>query len=324
MAYQQQNNVKRWSINNNELPLQFQHKYDRFQQSLPENLGQGFTNIFQLDHHLSFMETDYRPSKDLSILNKIDSDEPRLIITLSLKGNSCFSSNQGNTIFFKEGYTTIAAYHSSSGERHYQANKAIMQLRLSLNQKCVERYFGTANLMPLFNKSGIQQISCLPISHQGLIIAQQLLNNQFPQEGRRLFMQGQVMSLLATELMHLWIKPTEHLERFSQKDREIAMEAQDILFLEFKTPPSVEVLAKRVGINQLKLKTLFHHYFNNTPYGLLLEIRMRKAYQLLASNRYHVSVVADIVGYNHSSNFSAAFIKYFGLAPKQVSKRTNH
>jgi len=102
MAYQQQNNVKRWSINNNELPLQFQHKYDRFQQSLPENLGQGFTNIFQLDHHLTFMETDYRPSKDLSILNKIDSDEPRLIITLSLKGNSCFSSNQGNTIFLRK------------------------------------------------------------------------------------------------------------------------------------------------------------------------------------------------------------------------------
>ena len=324
MAYQQQNNVKRWSINNNELPLQFQHKYDRFQQSLPENLGQGFTNIFQLDHHLTFMETDYRPTKDLSILNKIDSDEPRLMITLSLKGNSCFSSNQGNTIFFKEGYTTIAAYQSSSGERHYQANKAIMQLRLSLNEKCVERYFGTANLMPLFKKSGIQQISCLPISHQGLIIAQQLLNNQIPQESRRLFMQGQVMSLLATELAHLWIKPPEHLERFSQKDREIAMEAQDILFLELKTPPSVEALAKRVGVNQFKLKTLFHHYFNNTPYGLLLEIRMRKAYQLLESNRYHVSVVADIVGYNHASNFSAAFIKYFGVTPKQVSKRTNH
>ncbi|MFA5018281.1 MAG: helix-turn-helix transcriptional regulator, partial [Methylobacter sp.] len=86
-------------------------------------------------------------------------------------------------------------------------------------------------------------------------------------------------------------------------------------------PPSVEELSKRAGTNQFKLKKLFHHFFNNTPYGLLLEIRMNNAYQLLESGQCQVGVAADRVGYSHASNFSTAFIKHFGISPKAISKK---
>jgi len=98
----------------------------------------------------------------------------------------------------------------------------------------------------------------------------------------------------------------------------IAKLAREILYHEFKNPPSVEKLSKRVGTNQFKLKKLFHHFFNTTPYGLILEIRMNYAYQLLKSTHCKVSVAADLVGYNHASNFSAAFTKYFGISPKSI------
>ena len=77
-----------------------------------------------------------------------------------------------------------------------------------------------------------------------------------------------------------------------------------------------------MGTNQFKLKQLFHHFFTNTPYGLLLEIRMNNAYQLLETTECQVSVAADLVGYSHASNFSAAFMKHFGVSPKAVSKKT--
>jgi len=48
---------------------------------------------------------------------------------------------------------------------------------------------------------------------------------------------------------------------------------------------------------------------------------MHNAYQLLESTHCQVSVAADRVGYNHASNFTAAFIKYFGISPKVVSKQ---
>lgn len=103
-------------------------------------------------------------------------------------------------------------------------------------------------------------------------------------------------------------------------DKRIAEWARDILSTEFKNPPSVEMLSRQVGTNQLKLKKLFHRCFNTTPYGMLLDIRMEKAYQLLAARRYPVNIVAEAVGYQHASNFSSAFIKYFGVSPKQISR----
>jgi AraC family transcriptional regulator, transcriptional activator of the genes for pyochelin and ferripyochelin receptors len=314
--------AKRWSIRADDLPSQLHRQKNCLCQLLPEEAGAGYSNLFQLDKGLSYIETVYTPSKDLAVLSRIESQEPRMVVTLGLKGRSRFSGNQGDEVVFNEGYTSITAFDSSIGERHYEGKKPLTQLRLSLDKKWFDRYFGENKFMQLFNKGGIQQLSSQPISHQGIIAAQHLLTCAVSSEVRQLFMHGQVMSLLAAELSHLFEKKSENSGKFSQKDREIAKLARDILFHEFKNPPSVEGLSKRAGTNPFKLKKLFHHFYNNTPYGLLFEIRMNKAYHLLESTRCHVNVAADLVGYSHASNFSAAFIKHFGVLPKAISKDT--
>jgi AraC family transcriptional activator of pyochelin receptor len=322
MRETQQITTRRWSIRADDLPSQFQQHKNCLHQSLPEEAGIGHSNIFQLDEDLSYIETLYTPANDLVILSHIESQESRMVVTLGLMGRSRFSGSQGDEIVFNEGYTSITAFNSSIGERHYEANKSITQLRLSMSKKCLDRYFGEDKFTQIFNKSGIQQLSYQPISHQGIIAAQQLLTCNVSSEVRQLFMHGQAMSLLAAELSHLFEEKSENSGKFTQKDREIAKLARDILFHEFKNPPSVEELSKHAGTNPFKLKKLFHHFYNNTPYGLLLEIRMNKAYHLLESTRCHVSVAADFVGYSHASNFSAAFIKHFGISPKTISKNT--
>ena len=317
----QQTTARRWRIKSDELQTQLQQQQNCLHQSLPADAGVGYSNIFQLDEDLSYVETFYTPSKDLAVLSHIDNQEPRMVVTLGLKGHSCFSGNRGDEVVFNEGYTVITTFNSSIGERQYEANKSITQLRFSMSKKWLDRYLGEVKSTQLFNKSGIQQLSHQPISHQGIMAAQQLMTCNVSSEVRRIFMHGQAMSLLAAELSHLCEEKSENNGRFNLKDREIAKSARDILFHEFKNPPSIEQLSKRVGTNQFKLKKLFHYYFNNTPYGLLLEFRMNNAYQLLESTRCHVSVAADFVGYSHASNFSAAFIKHFGISPKSISKK---
>ncbi|MFZ2406591.1 MAG: AraC family transcriptional regulator [Methylobacter sp.] len=308
----------RWSISSDELPLHRQE--DCLHQSLPESLGVGRSAIFQLDQDLSYIETRYTPSKDLAVLSRIEYQEPRLVVTLGLKGQSRFAGDSGDELVFNEGYTAITTIRSSIGQRQYEAHKPTMQLRFSLNKKWLSRYFGENKAAQLFNKSGMQLLNYQPISPQAMYAAQQLLNCNVSGETNRLFMHGQVMSLLAFELSHLFEDPRRPATGFNQKDAVIAKSARDILFQEFKNPPSVEELAKRVGTNQFKLKKLFHHFFDNTPYGLLLEIRMNNAYQLLETRGCQVSVTADLVGYSHASNFSAAFIKHFGFSPKVIQK----
>ena len=275
-----------------------------------------------MDQGLNYIETKYSPSRDLSLTSQNAFNEPRLVVTLGLKGCSRFAADKGDDVLFNEGDTTITSFNSSIGDRQYKADKELQQLRFSLSKSCLSKYFGEKYSIELFKKKSVHTLSYQPISPQGLMAVQQLLTCNVPRETRLIYMHGQALSVLAYELSHLFENKAVDKSNFNKKEKEIAKSARDILFTEFKNPPSVNELAKRAGTNQLKLKKLFHHFFNTTPYGLLLKIRMNTAYQLLESTQCHVSVAADYVGYQHASNFSAAFMKFYGISPKYVSRKS--
>jgi len=310
----------RWRVSNDDLPIHFQTQKHCLHQALPKELGVGYSDVFQLDSDLSYIETHYTPSKDLAVLSQIDCHEPRMVVTLGLKGQSCFTGHDGEELVFNQGYTSIATFNASMGERQYQAHQPVTQLRLSLSKKWLDRYFGEAQSAMLFNSEAVQLLRCQPISTQGMIAAQQLLTAKVAPEVKRVFMHAQAMSLLASELGSLYSLP-QGQKKFTARDKAIALLARDILEQELQQPPSVAELAKRSGTNQFKLKKLFQHFFNNTPYGVLLDIRMNKAYQLLSSTHCQVSVAADLVGYSHANNFSVAFSNYFGVTPKVIAKQ---
>ncbi len=316
---QNQQNRRRWSINTADLSMQQHTNY--LKQVLPKDAGKGYSHFFKLGQDLNYIETKYRPEQDLSLLSQIDNVESRLVVSLGIKGRSRFVTQKGEDVFFNEGYTTITSFNSSLGERQYEAGEDLLQLRFSLSKEYLSRYFGEKKSLLFFKEQGVHNLSYQPITPQGLLSVQQLLANNTQKETQNIFMHGQALSLLASELSVLFNNGEEKLERYTQLDKEIAKTARDILYAEFKNPPSVEVLSKRAGTNQLKLKKLFHHFFNTTPYGLLLDIRMNIAYQLLESSQCQVSVAADHVGYGHASNFSAAFVKFFGISPKLVSRK---
>ncbi|MEE9425686.1 MAG: AraC family transcriptional regulator [Methylococcales bacterium] len=312
---------KRWSIRANDLSLHFDWAKGCLCQSLPESAGKGQSNIFHLDQGLTYIETKYSPEKDLAILSTMDDQEAHFVVTLAISGCSRFVHKSNEDIIFDQGYTTITAFSSSVGVRQYKENQLLTQLRFSLSQKWFDRYFGEQTSSELLSKSGIQMLYYKPISPEGMMAAKLLLNRNVPREMRHVFMHGQAMSILATELNHICEEDLRREKRFNKQDMEIAYEAHEILSREFRIPPSVDELAKRSGTNQFKLKQLFHCFFDNTPYGVLLEIRMNNAYKLLQSTHCHVSVAAYHVGYNHASNFSAAFTRFFGVSPKHIARK---
>lgn len=314
---------RHWSIRSEELESKYLENRLCLHQPLPQIAGSGFTDIYQLDQGLSYIETSYKPARNLAVLSRTNYQDSRMVVTVTLKGCSSFKSQNGDEVLFSEGHTTITSFNSSIGERLYQAGQETTQLRFSISKQWSELYLDEKLSMQLFNKGDIQQLSFRPISLQGISAAQQILACNIDGNLKRLFLQGQAMTLLASELAHLLNGCHPDPEKFNLRDKGIAQAAKDVLVREFRSPPSVNELAKRVGTNQFKLKQLFRHYFDNTPYGVLLEIRMKQAYQLLESTRCQVSHAADFVGYGHASNFSSAFISYFGFPPKHIAKNKN-
>ena len=95
MRETQQKTANRWRIRADDLPSQVQQQKQCLHQSLPEEAGVGYSNIFQLDNDLSYIETLYTPSRDLAVLSRIENPEPRMVITLVFKGTLSFFRQSG-------------------------------------------------------------------------------------------------------------------------------------------------------------------------------------------------------------------------------------
>lgn len=92
---------------------------------------------------------------------------------------------------------------------------------------------------------------------------------------------------------------------------------ESILKENMSEPPSIPVLSKMVGTNELKLKTGFKQIYGKTVYGYLMDYRMDSARLMLNEKDVQIKDVAFEVGYSNPSHFIAAFKKKFGVTPKQ-------
>ncbi|GEM_PF-3556724 len=126
------------------------------------------------------------------------------------------------------------------------------------------------------------------------------------------------------ELLHEWLyalcpspkteQPILEVERFYTA--KVARYIHEHLL----EPLSLEQLARVAKTNESKLQRHFKQMFHQTVFEFITQARLQKAKALLEEGNLSINEVAKAVGYAHQSNFSTAFTKHFGYAPKSVFK----
>lgn len=101
-------------------------------------------------------------------------------------------------------------------------------------------------------------------------------------------------------------------------DREQTGKASAILENNLEDPPSLNELAKHVGVSPAKLKQIFPRVYGMPPYAYLRKLRMKKAMHFLNNKKMSVTEAAYEVGYSSLSHFSCVFAKYFGMKPSEA------
>lgn len=81
-----------------------------------------------------------------------------------------------------------------------------------------------------------------------------------------------------------------------------------------------DVLAREMAVSQSLLYSKIKHLSGESPSDLIRIIRLKKSMELLKVNKYSVSEVAFMSGFNDSKYFSTIFKKYFGKSPSEVNK----
>lgn len=269
-----------------------------------------------LDDGLTVVRSHYQPTRDLAEASAQSDAGPTLVITYGLSGESGFVAEDGSSLRFGAGRTTLAAFAHTRGERHFRAQMAVRQLRLVLNGNALSRYLGEAAVGQLASRKGIRLLSEQPTTAWCRTLLHPLLS---PERTTPVDRHIAALTLAAEHLRSLM--PAQVLSasslRLGAADVEKLSRARDLMHTQMDHALTIPYLSATVGLNECKFKQGFRDLYGATPHQFLLDLRMRRARALLQSG-CQVAQAAYAVGYRHPASFSAAFTRYFRQVPKSV------
>jgi AraC-like DNA-binding protein len=160
----------------------------------------------------------------------------------------------------------------------------------------------------------------IPVSPMMLTVTMSLLNLPLQGELRHQFVGATVEQLLCLALDGL-VQMEKQLSlpiHFTAREIAAVRDVRALLDQQLASPPGIEGLARRFGLNRTKLRSAFRELFGIGIWDYIHEQRMHTSYEQLARGDKSVSEIAASVGYNHLSNFTTAFRRHFGRPPSGV------
>lgn len=294
--------------------------------ALPDDLGPCHVDRLQVDDGIALVYSDYRPRHDIVEESVIDKPVPALTITLGLEGASEYCGSDARVFGFRAGFTTVTAFASSRGQRRYQAEQPVRQLRLVVEAPVLAK-FGLESLLASEDGDATRQLfferSSVAVQQLGQTMLRCHAHPLASPATSRLELQIAALSLLAEQARQLQpvaAAAAPGIRRWRPDDEARLHQARDLVLGQFDKPLTVAWLCAAVGINEFKLKQGFRDLFDTTPHRLLTTVRMQHAWTLLEAGE-PVSRVAYRTGFEHPANFSAAFSRFHGRTPKSVAGR---
>jgi AraC-like DNA-binding protein len=95
---------------------------------------------------------------------------------------------------------------------------------------------------------------------------------------------------------------------------------QKIIEENLRETPTIPEIAKMVGINEQKLKSLFKKTFTKTLNAYQTETRLNVAKNLLINSDMNIGQIAEEIGYKNKGYFSKRFKEHFGILPVEYVK----
>lgn len=148
-------------------------------------------------------------------------------------------------------------------------------------------------------------------------VANKIFTHNFEGLLAPLFVKSQLIELLAKLIFTL----DENHSIRKVKNINVKLElAKKLLTENLDRPPSLQELAKQIGMSPTKLKKDFKLKYGIPVFKLLKNERLIKAHELISMYGYSIKHAAYSVGYESVGSFSNAFTQKFGKRPSTFRK----
>lgn len=110
--------------------------------------------------------------------------------------------------------------------------------------------------------------------------------------------------------------------RLNSFEKSCIREARNILLKDItQRPMTIPELAKKINLNEFKLKKGFREIFGTSIFECLLEARMDKARELLLHTELPIKAICGKAGYPRITNFITAFRRRYGYTPGSLRRK---
>jgi len=187
-----------------------------------------------------------------------------------------------------------------------------------------ERFAAVANELPAAIKDYItEREAChfnqkLPMNTEAISAANSILENPYQDNLKRQYIEARALELLVLSLAACagYERNLDNPHKgMSARDLDRMLKARNILERDYAAPPTINQLARLIGLNEAKLMQDFKQLYGQTIFDFTQNIRMDEAKRLLETTSKSITEIAFDVGYEYSSNFTTAFKRRFGVPP---------
>jgi AraC-like DNA-binding protein len=291
--------------------------------------GHGSYELYRLDRNLFILTIDCLFD---SVREEIVPGEALIEVHICLRGRLTIQTPHRRQPVVAEGPCLLLLYQPAGADVTERLEAGMRYTGLSL-------YCRRAFLAHLLHRNGIAECALLrtvelhdprtvwheirPLSAALHYIAAGLLHNSYQLGFRLLHSEAKALEILC-QVLSPGPGETEHATATTTLVRQIDT-VRRILSTQYAPIPHICDLARRVGVSESKLKRAFKEHFGMTVFEYGLGCRMRRALELLQADTVSICQVAESVGYQHQTSFTAAFRDHFGFLPSEArARRAGH
>ncbi len=272
---------------------------------------------------LSILQGNYQLYDDVAISGHGDS--PLLEMHFNLTNQKIGYINPGSSKGYASpmsGNITFLSAEDNHAKIDFKKDIIYNTFDIHLPLNVLTKYEGESKVMDSFlnniqkNSSNALAKNEIKISAKIFSVIEDIKNCFYRGLTRKIYMESKVYELIA--LSHYNLDIEKQSRNLAGDDVEKIKFAAQLIRENIDNPFTIVELARKVGVNQTKLKEGFKTVFGDTVFGYLQEIRMNKARHYLSDTSLSIQEISHLSGYQNVSNFSIAFKRIFGYPPTKL------
>jgi AraC-like DNA-binding protein len=158
------------------------------------------------------------------------------------------------------------------------------------------------------------------LTAQTFEIATRLINNPYSGSLALVYTETLALELLCSAVGSFSLLSGTSSEEYTEREVRCLQTARSTLMRQFAPAPTIAKLARSVGMSKSTLTQGFKAVFGETIFDFSLRCRMQHALTLMRDRSWSVAKVSEAVGYAHSTSFTTAFRRHFGMRPIDVRR----